>query len=171
MSKKTSKEKTVFHGVEDMPIASISEGDMSWNKTGSWRNVRPFYDPKTSPCIAGCPAGTNIQGYIQLMLDGKYEDAVRMLWEKNPMPSVCGRVCYHPCTEACARGGIDEPINIPAIERFLGDWAIENGVTETPDAETPRDEGVAVIGGGPGGLSFAYYMAKMGYPVTVFEAK
>ena len=76
MSKKKTKEKTVFQGVEDMPVAAISEGDMTWNKTGSWRNIRPLYDEKTSPCIAGCPAGTDIQAYIQLMLDKKYEDAV-----------------------------------------------------------------------------------------------
>jgi formate dehydrogenase major subunit len=171
MSKKKSNEKTVFQSVEDMPVAAISEGDMTWNKTGSWRNIRPFYDEKTSPCIAGCPAGTDIQGYIQLMLNKKYEDAVRMLWQKNPMPSVCGRVCYHPCTEACARGGIDESINIPSIERFLGDYAIEHDLTETPDGDPRPDDGIAVVGGGPGGLSFAYFMAKMGYPVTVFEAK
>jgi len=169
--KKKSEKKRIYRGVEEMPIAAISESDMSWNKTGSWRNVRPLYDPKTSPCIAGCPAETNIQGYIKLMQQKEYEEAVRLLWEKNPMPSVCGRVCFHPCTEKCARGGIEEPLNIPAIERFLGDWAIENGVTETPENEAPRDATIAVVGGGPGGLSFAYFMAKKGYPVTIYEAK
>jgi NADPH-dependent glutamate synthase beta subunit-like oxidoreductase len=169
--KKKSEKKTVFKGVEEMPISAISESDMSWNKTGSWRNVRPLYDPKTSPCIAGCPAETNIQGYIRLMQENKYEEAVRLLWEKNPMPSVCGRVCFHPCTEKCARGGIDESLNIPSIERFLGDWAIEHGVKETPSNEAPMGAKVAVVGGGPGGLSFAYFMAKKGYPVTLYEAK
>ncbi len=169
--KKTSEKKTVFKGVEEMPIAAISEGDMSWNKTGSWRNIRPLYDPKTSPCIAGCPAETNIQGYIRLMQENKYEEAVKLLWEKNPLPSVCGRVCFHPCTEKCARGGIDESLNIPSIERFLGDWAIEHGVRETPADEAPKGAKVAVVGGGPGGLSFAYFMARKGYPVTLYEAK
>jgi len=169
--KKKSEKKRVFQGVEEMPIAAISESDMSWNKTGSWRNVRPLYDPKVSPCIAGCPAGTNIQGYIRLMQQKKYEEAVRLLWEKNPLPSVCGRVCFHPCTEQCARGGIEESLNIPAIERFLGDWALDNGVTETPGKEAPRDAKIAVVGAGPGGLSFAYFMAKKGYRVTLFEAK
>ena len=169
--KKKSEKKRIYRGVEEMPIAAITESDMSWNKTGSWRNVKPLYDPKTSPCIAGCPAETNIQGYIRLMQQKKYEEAVRLLWEKNPMPSVCGRVCFHPCTEKCARGGIEEPLNIPAIERFLGDWAIDHGVTETPQNEAPRDATIAVVGGGPGGLSFAYFMAKKGYLVTIYEAK
>jgi NADPH-dependent glutamate synthase beta subunit-like oxidoreductase len=169
--KKKSEQKKVFRGVEEMPLGAVSESDMSWNKTGSWRNVRPLYDPKTSPCIAGCPAGINIQGYIALMREGKYEEAVRLLWEKNPMPSVCGRVCFHPCTEQCARSGIDEPLNIPAIERFLGDWAIENGIAETPASEAPPGAAVAVVGGGPAGLSFAHFMAKKGYPVTMYEAK
>ncbi|UCG52664.1 MAG: FAD-dependent oxidoreductase [Candidatus Latescibacterota bacterium] len=169
--KKKSKKKRVFEGVEQMPLAAISESDMSWNKTGSWRNIRPFYDPKTAPCIAGCPGQVDIQGYIQLMHKGEYENAVRLLWQKNPMPAICGRVCYHPCTEACARGGIEESLNIPAIERFLGDWAIEHGIKETPDAEAKTDANIAVVGGGPGGLSFAYFMAKEGYQVTVFEAK
>ncbi len=167
--KKKSTEKKVFRGVEEMPIGAISESDMSWNKTGTWRNVKPLYDPKTSPCIAGCPAETNIQGYIGLMRQHRYEEAVRLLWEKNPLPSVCGRVCFHPCTEKCARGGIEEPLNIPAIERFLGDWALEHGITETPGLEAPPDANVVVVGGGPGGLSFAYFMAKMGYPVTLYE--
>jgi NADPH-dependent glutamate synthase beta subunit-like oxidoreductase len=171
MSKKKSTEKKVFRGVEEMPLSSISDSDMSWNKTGSWRNLKPYYDEKKSPCIAGCPAEINIQGYIALMQEKKYEEAVRMLWEKNPMPSVCGRVCYHPCTVECARGGIEEPINIPAIERFLGDWAIQNGITETAGTEAPKDATISVIGGGPGGLSFAYFMAKKGYPVTLYEAK
>jgi NADPH-dependent glutamate synthase beta subunit-like oxidoreductase len=169
--KKKSEKKRVFQGVEEMPLSAISESDMSWNKTGSWRNVRPLYDPKTSPCIAGCPAETNIQGYIRLMQENKYEEAVRLLWEKNPMPSVCGRVCFHPCTEKCARGGIEEPLNIPSIERFLGDWAIEHGIKETASKEAPKGATVAVVGGGPGGLSFAYFMAKKGYPVTLYEAK
>jgi NADPH-dependent glutamate synthase beta subunit-like oxidoreductase len=169
--KKKSEKKRVFQGVEDMPLSAISESDMSWNKTGSWRNVRPLYDTKTSPCIAGCPAETNIQGYIRLMQQQKYEEAVRLLWEKNPMPSVCGRVCFHPCTEKCARGGIEEPLNIPSVERFLGDWAIEHGIKETASKEAPEGATVAVVGGGPGGLSFAYFMAKKGYPVTLYEAK
>jgi len=171
MGKKKSKTRTVFQGVEEMPIAAICDSDMSWNKTGSWRNIKPFYDPKTSPCIAGCPAGTNIQGFIALMQEKKYEEAVRLLWERNPMPAVCGRVCFHPCTVECARGGIDESVNIPALERFLGDWAIENGITESPKSEAAEDARIAVVGGGPGGLSFGYFMAKRGYPVTVFEAK
>jgi len=139
-------------------------------KTGSWRNVKPYYDPKTSPCIASCPAGENIQGYIELAKEEKYDEAVRLIWESNPFPAICGRVCYHPCMDGCARGPFDGSVYIPAIERFLGDYAIENKVTVSP-TDKRQDHKIAVIGGGPAGLSTAFFLARKGFPVTVFEAK
>ncbi len=153
-----------------MPIAAISADDMTWNRTGSWRNVRPVYDPKTSPCIAGCPAGEDIQGYIALAREGRFEEAARRILERNPFPAVCGRVCYHPCMDACARRTHDESVFIPAIERFLGDWAIENDLRPSV-AEAVQPYEVAVIGAGPAGLACAYYLALEGFPVTVFEAR
>ncbi|MCK5620632.1 MAG: hypothetical protein KAJ17_14590, partial [Candidatus Krumholzibacteria bacterium] len=117
-----SDKKKEFKDEKDMPLSSISSAsdDMRWNKTGSWRNVKPYYDPKTSPCIASCPAGEKIQGYIELARQEKYEDAVRLIWENNPFPAICGRVCYHPCMDGCARGPFDGSVFIPAIERYLG---------------------------------------------------
>lgn len=165
-----SKKKRDFLDEKEMPLSSISAEDMRWNKTGSWRNVKPFYDPKTSPCIAGCPAGENIQGYIELAKQERYEEAVRLIWKNNPFPAICGRVCYHPCMNSCARYDFDGSVYIPAIERYLGDYAIEHGLSESP-AATKVNHRVAVIGGGPAGLSCAYYLAKRGLPVTVFEAK
>jgi formate dehydrogenase major subunit len=167
-----SDEKKVFRDEKEMPLSSISaaENDMRWNKTGSWRNVKPYYDPKTSPCIASCPARENIQGYIELAKEEKYEEAVRLIWENNPFPAICGRVCYHPCMDGCARGPFDGSVFIPAIERFLGDYAIENNVS-IPPAETRRNDKVAMIGGGPAGLSCAFFLARRGFQVTVFEAK
>jgi len=166
----TKKERKLFRDEKEMPLASISEEDMSYNLTGSWRNVRPFYDPKTSPCIAGCPAGEDIQGYIALAREGKYEEAVRLIWENNPFPSVCGRVCYHPCMDRCMRAQWDESVFIPAIERFLGDYALEHKVkVSAPEEKLPHK--IAVIGGGPAGLSSAYFLARAGFEVTIFEAK
>jgi putative selenate reductase YgfK subunit len=167
-----SDKKKIFKDEKEMPISSISAAtdSMRWNKTGSWRNIKPFYDPKTSPCIASCPAGENIQGYIELARQERYEDAVRLIWENNPFPAICGRVCYHPCMDGCARGPFDGSIFIPAIERFLGDYAIENNITQTA-ADVKYDHKIAVIGGGPAGLSAAYYLALKGFPVTVFEAR
>ncbi len=167
-----SDKKKEFKDEKDMPLSSISSAsdDMRWNKTGSWRNVKPYYDPKTSPCIASCPAGEKIQGYIELARQEKYEDAVRLIWENNPFPAICGRVCYHPCMDGCARGPFDGSVFIPAIERYLGDYAIENGVTLSMP-EKLHDKKVAVVGGGPAGLSCSFFLAQKGFRVTVFESK
>ncbi len=165
-----SDKKKVFEDQSKMPLAAISEGDMRWNKTGSWRNVRPFYDNNTSPCITGCTAGEDIQGYIALALKGKYEEAVRLIWESNPFPAICGRVCYHPCMEKCARKEYDEALFIPAIERFLGDYAIEKKLREKT-ARKKQNHKIAVIGGGPSGLTCSYYLAKKGYSVVIFEKR
>ncbi|NIM19675.1 MAG: FAD-dependent oxidoreductase [Candidatus Latescibacteria bacterium] len=165
-----SDQKKTFRDEKEMPLSAVSATDMRWNKTGSWRNVKPYYDPKTSPCIAGCPAGENIQGYIELAKGERYEEAVRLIWQNNPFPAVCGRVCYHPCMDNCMRKEFDGSVFIPAIERFLGDYAIEQKLKE----ELPKerfDDKIAIVGGGPAGLSCAYFLAKRGYPVTIFEAK
>lgn len=165
-----SENKKIFNDQIEMPLAAISEGDMRWNKTGSWRNVRPYYDNKTSPCIAGCTAGEDIQGYIALAKQRRYEEAVRLIWQRNPFPAICGRVCYHPCMSNCARKDYDEALFIPAIERFLGDFAIEKGLREhASGAQQPHK--IAVVGGGPSGLTCACFLAKKGYRVTIFEKR
>ena len=162
-------EKIIFKSYKDMPISAMTVDDMTWNLTGSWRNVRPYYDFKTSPCRVGCPAHEDIQRYIFLAMEGLYEEAWRTIIENNPMPAVTGRVCFHPCMEKCTRKDFDQAINIPAIERALGDMGIENAGW-MKRAKATQKQRVAVVGGGPAGLSCAFYLAQKGYPVTLFEA-
>jgi formate dehydrogenase major subunit len=163
-------EKITFKSFKEMPLCAMSIADMTYNFTGSWRNVRPYYDFKVSPCRLGCPTAENIQRYIYLVTENDYEQAWRTLIESNPMPSVTGRVCFHPCMEKCTRKDYDQAINIPAIERSIGDMGLDNPKW-TPKARASKKEKVAVVGGGPAGLSCAFYLARQGYPVTLFETE
>ncbi len=160
--------KVEFKDYREMPIRPMTVSSMLWNLTGSWRNVRPYYDFKLSPCIAGCPASEKIQRYIYLVTERKYEEAWRTIIDSNPMPAVTGRVCFHPCMSNCTRKDYDEPVNINAIERSLGDMGLQNPgwMTRT---EASKKQKAAVVGSGPAALSCAFYLARAGYPVTLFE--
>ncbi len=160
--------KIEFESYKEMPIRPMTLGSMMWNLTGSWRNVRPLYDFKTSPCILGCPTNENIQRYIYLVTEGRYEEAWKTIIESNPMPAVTGRVCFHPCMTKCTRKDYDEAVDINAIERSLGDMGLENGGW-MEKSKAVKKEKVAVAGSGPAGLSCAFYLARQGYPVTLFE--
>ncbi len=123
-----------------------------------------------APCRSACPAGQRAQGYIALVREGRYEDALRVIKEDNPFPGICGRICNHRCEDACSRGKLDEPINIRALKRFVTDKVYEK--PRVPPEPAPRrySQRVAVIGAGPCGLTAAQDLCKMGYGVTVFEA-
>lgn len=162
-------EQIIFKGLHDLPIHAISVGSMTWNKTGTWRYLRPRFENKISPCNEGCPAGQDIEGAMVLIGKGKFVEAWELFKEENPLPGVCGRVCYHPCETACNRGQFDEAISINALERFMADYAAKHG-KRLGQKGAKKKEKVAVIGSGPAGLTCAYHLARMGYSVKIFEA-
>ncbi|MDR4467609.1 MAG: NAD(P)-binding protein [Nitrospira sp.] len=138
------------------------------NHTGNWRTMRPVYVDRLPPCNHACPAGENIQAWLYLAEEKNYEAAWRRIMEDNPMPAIHGRVCYHPCETACNRGQLDEPVGIRAVERFLGDLAIKER-WQVPCAPSTGKK-VLIVGAGPGGLSAAYHLTRMGHRVTIYEA-
>jgi heterodisulfide reductase subunit A-like polyferredoxin len=123
-----------------------------------------------SPCRDACPAHQRAQGYIALIREGRYEDALRVIKEDNPFPGICGRICNHRCEDACNRGKLDDPINIHALKRFVTDKVYAQPRVPPEPAERRYEERVAVIGAGPCGLTAAQDLCKLGYGVTVFEA-
>jgi len=123
-----------------------------------------------SPCQNTCPAGTNVPGYIQLINERRYSAAYALNLADNPFPSVCGRICEHPCEGRCQRGQIDEPMNIQELKRYLADKALEEGKIPQLPKLKPNNRRVAIIGGGPSGLSAAYFLTRLGYNTTIFEA-
>jgi NADPH-dependent glutamate synthase beta subunit-like oxidoreductase/2,4-dienoyl-CoA reductase-like NADH-dependent reductase (Old Yellow Enzyme family) len=123
------------------------------------------------PCKAACPAGLDIRSYIDLTAQGEYEKALSVIEEKIPFPASVSRVCPHPCERSCNRGAFDQPIAINALKRFLVDTVRKaKGRKKVEPFPRTRDERVAVIGSGPAGMTAAFGLAKLGYPVTVFEA-
>ncbi len=122
------------------------------------------------PCQLACPAGIDIQGYIALAALGKYNDAIRLIKEKNPLPAVCGRVCTRPCeVKGCRRNLVDEAVGIDYIKRYLADVDLGRREPFKPAVAPPNGKRVAIVGGGPAGLSCAYYLATLGYDVHVLE--
>jgi len=121
-----------------------------------------------APCQAACPVHQDGQGYVTLIAQQRFDEALQVILRDNPLPSICGRVCTHPCTAACTRAGVDDPVNLPALKRFITDYRPEYKLPEptVPD----RPERIAIIGSGPAGLVCAYQLRQKGYRPIIFEA-
>jgi len=133
-------------------------------KTGDWATQQPDRHTMIPPCNHICPAGNNVQGFLAALAKDQTDEALRILLQTTPFPSVCGRVCPAPCMEVCNRIQLDEAVNVRDLERYAGD----NGVVEVkPLAQ--RDQKIAVVGSGPAGLAATYHLARLGYEVTIFE--
>ncbi len=128
----------------------------------------PKYEEKRAPCQAACPIQVDARGYVALISEGKFDEALALVREKNPFPGITGRICSRPCEKVCRRGGADQPVAINLLKRFLADREGQLKVDITTGEE--KGERVAIVGSGPTGLMAAYELRKRGYPVTIFEA-
>ena len=132
------------------------------------------YETGTAPCKTACPAHIAVQGYLKLAAQGKYKEALQLIKRDNPFPAVCGRICNRRCEDACTRGTIDQAVAIDEVKRFIAQQDLNAETRFVPEKVIPKVDGefeekIAIIGGGPAGLSCAYYLAEKGYRPTVFE--
>ena len=123
-----------------------------------------------SACHHTCPVGISVPKYVAAIGEGRYHEAVEVIRERNPFPAICGRICHHPCEIKCRRGELDEAVAIRSLKRFAADWYFYYRPQPPEPFPLTRKEKVAVVGAGPTGLTCAFYLRRMGYPVTVFEA-
>ncbi|MDQ1278381.1 MAG: Glutamate synthase [Thermodesulfobacteriota bacterium] len=150
-----------------MPRTSVTTES---NKTGSWRFLRPRYEEKTSPCSAACPVGEDIARIEMLITQGAFKEDWETILRENPLPGVCGRVCYHPCEGRCNRREFDTAIAVHTMERFLADTAVRNEMKPAMKRQSPKGKSVAIIGSGPTGLAAAWFLNMLGYESEIFEA-
>lgn len=172
LCKKDGSEMTYPHA----PLPDkIRWGEYAWDEDyRDTTRMRNTYESGSAPCKAACPAHVPVQAYLKLARDGKYKESLAMIKTENPFPAVCGRVCNKRCEDACTRGQIDKPVSIDAVKKFVADWELKEENRYVPEKVIPSVHGeyqekIAIIGGGPAGLSAAYYLAAMGYHPTVFE--
>ena len=172
LCKADGKEQTYPHA----PLPDkIKWGKYAWDE--NYRDTiraTDTWSTGTAPCKTACPAHVPVQGYLKMAKEGKYREALALIKTQNPFPAVCGRVCNRKCEEACTRGTIDAPVSIDAVKKFLADLERNSKDRYVPEKVVASTYGsfpekIAIIGGGPAGLSAAYYLAVMGFTPTVFE--
>ncbi len=154
--------------IDPEKIVPLARSSTESFKTGTWSRRRPVHVQKVSPCWTGCPAGNPIPRALLNASQGDMDTALRVFLEETPLPGVCGSVCYHPCEASCNRGSWDGAVNIRAVERAASQFGEARPQILT---EEGSDQPVAVVGSGPAGLSAAYHLARMGHPVTIYEAE
>lgn len=142
-------------------------GSEKWNI--DYRHRKVVDESGTSPCKSECPAHIAVQGYIKMASQGRYKEALELIKKENPFPAICGRICPRKCESACTRAGIDEPIAVDEIKKFIAEQDLNLEHRFIPERKGDRPEKIAIIGAGPAGLSCAYFLAIKGYQVTVFE--
>ncbi len=150
-------------------------GPHMWDEDYKKHNQENCHESGTAPCKAACPAHIAVQGYIKMAAEGRYLDALKLIKQDNPFPAVCGSICNRYCEDACTRGSVDAPVAIDEIKKFIAEQELNEKTRYIPPRRTKRlstedyEEKIAVIGAGPAGLSCAYYLSNMGYPVTVYD--
>lgn len=157
----------VFDANDPLPPVAVSRASTAWNQTGAWRSREPIFGDARPPCAFACPAGEDIVDQVRLVAAGRLADAGDLILRSNPFPSTTGRVCPHPCTAHCNRKEMDGAVDIPGLERAIGDLLIKRGV-EAPAPASGRGK-VAVVGAGPAGLTAAYFLALAGVRVTLYD--
>ena len=167
------------HGKQTYPKQELPDavkwGEDKWTEDYRDKNRINCYPTGTSPCKTACPAHIAVQGYLKKAAEGKYREALELIKRENPFPAVCGRICNRRCEDACTRGTIDNPIAIDAVKKFIAEQDLHAETRFVPEVNICSNvlkewpEKIAIIGGGPAGLSCAYYLATMGYKPTVFE--
>ncbi|MCP4352068.1 MAG: FAD-dependent oxidoreductase [Desulfobacterales bacterium] len=161
-------EQFEFKTWRDLTPMNVSVGTMLHNMTGTWRFIKPVYEDKVPACQNACPAGNDIEGWIRLLQQEKYEQAYWHLKREQPFPAILGRICFKFCESACNRAGFDGCISVNELERFIGDQVAPSA----PHPHLPEYNGktIAVVGSGPAGMSAAYFGRLLGFRVVIFEA-